>query len=256
MSPIQIRSIPVLNDNYVHLIHDPAHDVTVCVDPADDPTIAATVKTWGWTITHILVTHPHYDHVDGIAPLVDAFKCEVYGNRADFDRIPKCGHGVQDGQVLNIGAITFKIIAVPGHVPHHIAYYIEREHALFSGDTLFSLGCGRLLGGTAVQLWSSLKKIRALPKQTKIYFSHEYTQANARFALTVDGDNEDLKARAHEVEHMRARGEPTVPVTLAQEISCNPFLRCDVESFKNALGMTGRDDEQVFAELRRQKDNF
>ena len=210
MSHIQIRTIPVLSDNYVHLIHDPAHGVTVCVDPANDPTIAATVQAWGWTITHILVTHPHYDHVDGIATLKSTFNCEVYGNRADFDHIPKCDHGVQGGEKLNIGAITFKVIDVPGHVRHHVAYYIEREHALFSGDTLFSLGCGRLLGGTAGQLWSSLKKIRTLPKQTKIYFSHEYTQANARFALTVDGNNEDLKARAREVEHMRARGEPTL----------------------------------------------
>ena len=257
MSHLIFRSLPTspLN-NYVHVIHDSDAGVTVCVDPSDDPSIVERLKTWGWSVTHILVTHPHYDHIDGIAGLVDAFNCEVYGSRHDLGIIPKCDFGVMDGDVINIASMNFRVLGVPGHTRNHVAYYLESEDALFSGDTLFSLGCGRLFCGTAAELWDSLKKIRDLPKQTKIYFSHEYTEDNAVFALSVDGDNVDLKDRAHDVHHLRSQGRATVPSLLGEEIKCNPFLRCDVPELQTAMGMAGKNGEEVFAELRRQKDHF
>ncbi|PHS79149.1 MAG: hydroxyacylglutathione hydrolase [Rhodospirillaceae bacterium] len=242
MSPIDIRIIPTLFDNYVFVIHDPEANVTVCIDPGDDPIIADTVKKWGWAITHILVTHPHYDHVDGIADLVDEFNCEVYGSHHDYGVIPRCDFRLQEDEVVTLGSLKFKVIDVPGHMRHHIAYYLKSEDALFSGDTLFSMGCGRLLGGTAAQLYQSLKTLSQLPEQTKIYCTHEYTQANAKFALSVDPHNEALKARARDVDQMRQDGEFTIPVLLGLELKTNPFLRCD--------------SEQEFAALRRQKDNF
>lgn len=242
MSNIDIRIIPILRDNYVFVIHDPDANVTVCIDPGDDPAIAATIKKWGWSITHILVTHPHWDHVDGIVALVDEFGCAVYGSHHDYGVIPRCDFGVHEDDVISIGSLQFKVIDVPGHMKHHVAYYLESEDALFPGDTLFSLGCGRLLGGTAAQMYQSLKKLSLLPEQTKIYCTHEYTQANAKFALSVNGDNEDLKTRAREVDQMRAQGQSTIPATLGVELKTNPFLRCG--------------NELEFTKLRRQKDNF
>jgi len=242
MSNIEIRIIPTLFDNYVFVVHDPKANVTVCIDPGDDPMIADTVKKWGWSITHILVTHAHYDHVDGIPDLVDEFNCEVYGSHHDYGVIPRCDFRVHVDDVLQFGSLKFKVLDASGHTAHQIAYYMESEAALFAGDALFSMGCGRLNGGTAAQSYRTLTKISTFPKVTKIYFTHEYTQANAKFALSVDGDNEDLQARAVEVDQMRKNGEITVPVTLGLELKTNPFLRCD--------------SEQNFAKLRRLKDKF
>ena len=256
MSALEILSIPVLNDNYVHLIHDPASGATACVDPAIAPPVIKAAKGKGWSISHILITHPHGDHTDGVPEIVAAFGAEVYGSHADQGQIPQCAHGVQQGDRIEMGSVSCEVLDVPGHTAHHVAYYFKDGSTLFPGDTLFSLGCGRLFGGTAVQMWDSLKKLRALPSGTQVYCAHEYTNANADFALSVDPDNANLKARADEVVRLREAGKPTVPSLLEEETRCNPFLRCDIPSFQTTVGMAGQKAEKVFAELRRQKDHF
>lgn len=256
MSDAEILSVPVLNDNYVHLIHDPQTGATACVDPAIAGPVIAAARTKGWTISHILITHPHADHTDGVPEIVAEFGAQVWGARADQGAIPKCDHGVGQGDRVEVGALTAKVFDVPGHTKHHVAYHFADQAALFPGDTLFSLGCGRLFGGTPEQMWDSLKALRALPADTRVYCAHEYTNANADFALSVDPDNPDLQARADEVLRLRQAGHPTVPSVLDEERRCNPFLRCDVPAFQAALGMDGRAPERVFAEVRRMKDNF
>jgi hydroxyacylglutathione hydrolase len=260
MSGAQILSIPVLTDNYVHVIHDPSTGATACVDPAIAAPVIKAVQDKGWSISHILITHPHADHTDGVAEIVATFGAEVYGSRSDQGQIPMCDHGVASGDKVSVGGLLAEVFDVPGHTAHHVAYYFQDSsgavNALFPGDTLFSLGCGRLFGGTAEQMWSSLKKLRSLPGETLVYCAHEYTNANADFALSVDADNVNLKARAEEVTKLREAGKPTVPSTLDSEVHCNPFLRCDIPLFQKTLGLAGQKAAQVFAELRRQKDSF
>ncbi|HEY9097146.1 MAG TPA: hydroxyacylglutathione hydrolase [Hydrogenophaga sp.] len=256
MSEAEILSIPVLNDNYIHLMHDAASGATACVDPAVAGPVIRAAKAKGWTISHILITHPHGDHTDGVAEIVAEFGAEVYGSKSDLGLIPHCTHGVIEGERVMVGGLQVDVFDVPGHTAHHVAYYVRDAAALFPGDTLFSLGCGRLFGGTASQMWDSLQKLRALPASTRVYCAHEYTNANADFALSVDGDNADLIQRADEVVKLREAGQPTVPSLLQSELRCNPFLRCDVTSFQQSLGLSGRDAADVFAELRRRKDHF
>ncbi len=256
MSTLAIMQIPVMSDNYVYLIHDQDSGQTACVDPAVSEPVLDAASAAGWTITHILVTHPHWDHTDGIPDIVAAHGAEVYGNRHDFGEIKNCDHGVLEGDEIALGAFKAKVLEVSGHTSHHVAYHFPELGAVFVGDTIFSLGCGRLFGGTPAQMWASLKKLRSLPAQTLIYCAHEYTNANADFALSVDPHNPDLQARAVEVLALCEQGQPTVPTTLESETRCNPFLRCDIPSFKAQLGMADADAEDVFAEIRKQKDNF
>lgn len=256
MSQAEILSVPVLSDNYVHLIHDPASGATACVDPAVAGPVVKAAQAKGWTISHILITHPHGDHTDGVPEIVAAFGAEVYASRHDMGQVPKCDHGVGQGDKIAVGGLLAEVFDVPGHTAHHVAYYFEGARALFPGDTLFSLGCGRLFGGTPEQMWDSLKKLRALPGQTQVYCAHEYTNANADFALSVDPGNAELQARADQVVKLREAGQPTVPSLLESETRCNPFLRCDMPAFQKTVGLAGRDAAQVFAELRRQKDHF
>jgi len=256
MSGLDIRQVPVLNDNYIYLIHDDESGATACVDPAVAPPVIKAAKDLGWSISHILVTHPHYDHTDGIADIVEAFGSKVYGSRQDYGEIPKCDHGVLEGDMIKLGGSEARVLEVPGHTKNHLAYSFETEKAVFVGDTLFSLGCGRLFGGSAAQMWNSLKKLRSLPGNTRIYCAHEYTNANADFALSIDPDNADLQARADEVIRLREQGQPTVPTTLEQEARTNPFLRCDMPAFKAMLGMADREPAEVFAEIRTRKDHF
>ena len=256
MSGLDIRQVPVLNDNYIYLIHDIASGNTACVDPAVAAPVIDVAKGLGWTISHILVTHPHYDHTDGIAEIVEEYGSEVYGSLQDYGNIPKCDHGVLEGDTIELGGATVRVMEVPGHTKNHLAYSFEADKALFVGDTLFSLGCGRLLGGSAAQMWNSLIKLRSLPGNTRIYCAHEYTNANADFALSIDPDNTDLQARAAEVITLREQGQPTVPTTLEQEARTNPFLRCDMPAFKAVLGMADCEPVEVFAEIRSRKDHF
>lgn len=256
MPGLQIHQIPVLSDNYVYLIRDPETEATAVVDPAVALPVLEALDRLGWKLTHILNTHHHSDHVGGNLQLKQATACTIVGNRHDAKRIPGLDVGVTEGDEVALGAQKARVMEVYGHTVGHIAYWFEDSSAVFCGDTLFALGCGRLFEGTAAQMWSSLGKLRGLPDDTRVYCAHEYTQANAAFALTVDPHNEALRNRAERIRVLRARDKPTVPSTVAEERATNPFLRADTEDLKRAAGLPGGDAVAVFAEIRRQKDVF
>jgi hydroxyacylglutathione hydrolase len=248
-----IEQFPCREDNFGILVHDPATKLTAAIDAPDAAAIERALQRTGWALTHILVTHHHGDHVEGIAALKARHGARVVANRADAHRIPGVDETVEPGGVYRFGDRTAGIIDTPGHTVGHIAWHFPEEKVLFAGDTLFSLGCGRVFEGTMDQMWASLDRLRQLPDDTRLYCGHEYTVSNARFALSVDPDNAALKARAAEAGAQRASGFATLPVTLGAEKRENPFLRADDPSIRKHLGMERAPDAAVFAELRERK---
>ncbi len=256
MSRLDIKQIPVLNDNYVYLAHCPETGATAVVDPAVTGPVFDALDQTGWTLTHILNTHHHGDHTGGNLEIKAQTGCTIVGPRADRDRIPGIDVEVGDGDTYALGKASAKVFDVPGHTRGHIAYWFEESEALFCGDTLFVMGCGRLFEGTPAQMVNSLAKFDALPDSTRVYCAHEYTQSNGRFALTVEPQNEALQSLMRDVDAKRRQGIPTVPSTLGQERATNPFLRPSSADIQATLGMPGADIVDVFAEVRRLKDNF
>jgi len=256
MSKLQIHQIPVLSDNYVYLAHEPESGATAVIDPAVTQEVLNAAKAKGWTITHILNTHHHGDHTGGNLEIKQATGCTIVGPKADKARIPGIDVEVDDGDTYDLGKARAKVFFVPGHTRGHIAYWFEESDALFCGDTLFAMGCGRLFEGTPAQMWASLSKLKVLPDATRVYCAHEYTQSNGNFALSVEPQNAKLVARMEDVVAKRKRGEPTVPSTLADEKATNPFLRPDSPDLQATIGMAGGDLVAVFAETRARKDNF
>lgn len=256
MASLQIEQVPVLSDNYVYLIYDPATQACACVDPAESAPVKRRLDELGWRLTHIFNTHHHHDHIGGNLTLKQAYECQIVGADNDRARIDGIDVGVKDGDVFEFGSTRAHVFEVPGHTRGHIAFWFEDDHALFCGDTLFALGCGRLFEGTPAQMWHSLSKLKQLPDETRVYCAHEYTQANAQFALTIDPTNAALISRAREIDDLRAQGQPTVPARLGMEKATNPFLRPDETNVQKTLDMVGKDSVEVFAEIRRRKDNF
>ncbi len=254
--PLEIRQIPCLSDNYGYLIRDEATGAVAAIDTPDVNAINDVLADAGWRLTHILNTHHHWDHAGGNLALKEKWQCEIIGPGAEADRIPGLDRAVGDGDIVKFGQSAAKVFDTPGHTSGHIIYYFAEDEAAFVGDTIFAMGCGRLFEGTPAQMWASLSKIAVLPPQTRLYCAHEYTQANASFALTVDPHNDDLKSRVREIDQLRASGTPTVPTTVAAELATNPFLRAEDEALKAAIGMSGAGAVDVFAETRRRKDNF
>jgi hydroxyacylglutathione hydrolase len=253
---LEVHMFPCLKDNYGFLVHDPVADVTAVIDTPEVAPINAALEDKGWRLTHILNTHHHFDHAGGNEALKKQWGCTVVGAANDAERIPGIDVGVADGDRFPFGSTSALILEVPGHTVGHIAYYFEEDGIAFVGDTLFALGCGRLFEGSPAQMWSSLGKLMALPDDTVVYCAHEYTQANARFALTVEPGNPALRRRSEEIDKLRAAGKPTVPTTIGLEKATNPFLRPDSENLRETVGMAEGDLVAVFAETRRRKDSF
>ena len=253
---LDIVRIPVLNDNYVWLMREPQSGSVGVVDPAVAGPVLAEAAKRRWKITHILNTHHHGDHVGGNREIKEATGCTIVGPRRDRARIPGIDVEVDDGERYRFGEAEADVFFVPGHTSGHIAYAFREQKALFCGDTLFALGCGKMFKGTPQQFWTSLSRLRHLADDMRVYCAHEYTQSNARFAVTVETGNAALKARSAAIDAARARGEATVPSLLGEEKQTNPFLRADVASLQAAVGMTGKDPIDVFAEVRHRKDVF
>ncbi len=256
MSMLEVHQFPCLSDNYGYLIHDADSGLTASIDTPEAEAINAALAEKGWQLTHILNTHHHRDHTGGNEALKSRWGCTIAGSKGDRDRIPGIDVEFAEGDIFPFGSHEAQIFEVSGHTIGHIAYYFATDRALFCGDTLFVMGCGRLFEGTPTQMWGSLSKLMSLPDDTRVYCAHEYTQANARFALSVEPQNDSLQARAAEVDQLRAQDKPTVPSTIGQEKATNPFLRPASAALQSNLGMTGGELVEVFAETRRRKDNF
>lgn len=253
---LEVHMFPCLSDNYGFLIHDPDTDFTAVIDTPEVEAINAALSEKGWRLTHILNTHHHFDHAGGNEALKAQWGCTIVGAAVDAARIPGIDVQVVDGERLPFGSSEAQVLETPGHTTGHIAFYFAEDGIAFVGDTLFALGCGRLFEGSPEQMWTSLKKLMALPDETVVYCAHEYTQANAAFALSVEPGNGDLLARCEEINSLRARGVPTVPTTIGLEKATNPFLRPDSENLRATVGLSGGDPVAVFTETRRLKDNF
>jgi hydroxyacylglutathione hydrolase len=252
----QIHLFPCLSDNFGVLLHDPDTGATASIDAPEAAAVEAALKQTGWTLTDILVTHHHADHTDGIPALKEKHRCRVVAPKAEAARIPLVDETVSEGDKVTVGKLAANVIETPGHTSGHIAYWFHGEKVAFVGDTLFSIGCGRVIEGTMEQMWSSLRKLRDLPDDTRIYCGHEYTEANIRFARTIEPDNKALLARAEEAKQQRAQGKPTIPVTIGAEKAENCFLRADVPAVAAAVGMVDKPGVEVFSEIRERKNRF
>lgn len=253
---LEIVQVPILGDNYAYLLHEPEENVTAVVDPGEAGPVLAAAARRGWSIGTVLLTHHHADHIAGASAIRAETGCTIVAPLADLGRIENVDVAVGGGDTVALGQTHAVVFDTPGHTSGHVAYWFVAEDALFSGDTLFSLGCGRLFEGTAEQMWESLARLRSLPDETRVYCGHEYTASNARFALSVDPDNPELAARAEEIAQLREAKQPTVPSLLGVEKAANPFLRADDPSLAARLGLADAEPSAVFAEIRRRKDSF
>ncbi|MGV1014774.1 MAG: hydroxyacylglutathione hydrolase [Methyloceanibacter sp.] len=256
MARLEVHQFPTRSDNYGVLVHDKATGATAAIDAPDADELLAALKETGWKLTHILTTHHHSDHTAGNAAVKRMTGCTIVGPSKEADSIPGIDVTVVEGDTVEIGGATARVIETPGHTRGHVSYHFPDDALVFVGDTLFSVGCGRLLEGDAKTMWSSLEKLAVLPPETKLFCGHEYTDANCRFALTVEPENEALRARADEVAELSERGEPALPTTIKQELDTNPFLRPASPAIQKHLGMEGRPLDEIFGEIRRRKDRF
>jgi len=252
----EIVTVPCLTDNYAFLLHDRGTGATAAVDVPDPVPIMAEISARGWTLSDILITHHHSDHVGGVDALRAATGARVWGAGADAHRLPALDRRLAAGDDIAIGGLTGNTIDVSGHSIGHVAFHFPAAEALFTGDSLMALGCGRLFEGTPATMWASLRRLRALPGDPWVCSGHEYTAANARFARTIERGNPALAARVAAVDAARAEGRPTVPSRLSEERATNPYLRADLPALADAVGLPGADPVDVFAEIRSRKDRF
>lgn len=253
---LQIRQFPCLQDNYGFLIACSQTGACAAIDTPEPARILDEARSVGWQVSEIWNTHHHRDHAGGNDTIRAANGARITAPAAEADKIGHVDAAVHPGDRVTLGKLEAQVLDVGGHTLGHIAYWFESEGVAFVGDALFALGCGRLFEGTPGQAQAGLARLRDLPDTTRVYCAHEYTQANARFALSVDPDNDALQAYAREVEALRARGEPTVPTTIARERAANPFLRWDDAALRAHLGLETAQDWQVYGEVRARKDRF
>ena len=245
-----------LRDNFGVLVHDPGTQATAAIDAPEAAPVEAALKRTGWRLTDILVTHHHGDHTGGIEELKERYRCRVVAPDAEADGIPAVDETVREDDRVRVGSLEARVIETPGHTAGHISYFFAADKLAFVGDTLFSIGCGRVIEGNAEMMWQSLLKLRALPDDTRVFCGHEYTLANIRFAKTIEPANAALKAREEEAARLVAENKPTIPSLMGEEKAANPFLRADRPDVAQAVGLAGRPAWQVFAEVRERKNRF
>jgi hydroxyacylglutathione hydrolase len=255
-SNAQTRLFLCLKDNYGVLVHDPATGATAAIDAPEAAPVEAALTASGWKLSDILVTHHHGDHTAGITELKQRHRARVVAPHREAAKIPGVDETVAEGDTVAVGTLSARVIETPGHTLGQINYFFPAAKLLFAGDTLFSIGCGRVIEGTPEMMWQSLLKLRALPDDTRIFCGHEYTDANIRFALTIEPNNPALTARAAEVKRQIAAGEPTIPSLMGDEKRANVFLRADEPDVAAAVGLAGKLPAQVFAEVRARKNRF
>ena len=253
---LKIIQLSVLNDNYIYLIHDELSGETAVVDPAVAEPVLDYLAKQDWQLKYVLNTHHHADHVEGNTAIKQRKGCTVVAGQTDAHRIPDFDMGVSEGDTLFLGQHKIKVMITPGHTTGHVVYYFEKDDLLFCGDTLFVMGCGRLFEGTPEQMYASLQKLKALPAETKVYCAHEYTQANGKFALSVESDNQVLQDKLQCVAELRRNNLSTVPSTIAEEIATNPFFRTESLSIQKNLDLVGAEQVDIFTALRKRKDVF
>ena len=253
---MKIEIIPCLNDNYSYLIHDEISNTVAIVDPSEfipcDTIISKNYKK----LDFILNTHHHYDHVGGNEELKKKYNSKVLGFENDKNRIPQIDTVLKDNQEFKIGTLNFTTIFIPGHTRGHVAFYFKKERVVFTGDTLFSLGCGRVFEGTYKQMFQSLNKLKNLPGETKVYCGHEYTFKNLEFCLKFNPNNDFLKKKKDDIELSLKNKKPTIPSTIADEIKANIFFRVNDPDVKKAINLENSSDIEIFTKLRDLKDNF
>ena len=256
MAAGEVIVIPCLSDNYTYLVRCHRSEMTAIIDPGEAAPVIAALEERGWQLDLVINTHHHHDHIGGNAELMEKYGAKLLGPTAEKSRIPNMDETAAEGDQVLIGELEGRVFDVPGHTSGHIAFYFPAITALFSGDSLFALGCGRLFEGTPEQMWQSLQKFRNLPPSTQVYCGHEYTQSNARFAKTIEPDNAILAARCQDIDGLRARNIPTIPSRIDVELVTNPFLRADDPDVAKAMGMTGATPSEIFTEIRKRKDHF
>lgn len=256
MTALEIHQFNCRDDNYCVLIHDPVSGQCASVDAPQESSILEALDEKGWKLSHILVTHWHFDHVEGIGGLKSKFGCKVIGPKLEVSKIESLDETMVDGDSFQFGSDTVRVISTPGHTLGMINFHFVDTKIVFTGDTLFALGCGRLFEGDGAMMWNSMQKLAALPSDTAVYCGHEYTIANGNFALSIDPENEKLQTRMDEFTALRQAGKPTLPTTIGNEMETNPFMRPSDKAIRAMLGMENASDSEVFGEIRSRKDNF
>jgi hydroxyacylglutathione hydrolase len=255
--PAHVHQFLCLSDNFGVLVHDPLSKSTAAIDVPEAGPVLAALEQQGWELTDILVTHRHADHVQGIPEVKARFpKARVVAPAGEAEKVPMVDETVREGDLVKVGSLTAQVYETPGHTIGHIVYYFDQDRLLFAGDTLFSIGCGRVNEAPMVVMWESLVKLAALPEETAVYCGHEYTIANGKFALTIDPDNTILQEHLAKCAAIRERGGFTLPSTIGLELAINPFLRAEVPEVQAQVGMAGQDPAAVFAEIRERKNRF
>lgn len=256
MARLHIHQFMCRSDNFGVLIHDPDIGATASIDAPETAPIEAALQEKGWTLTHIFITHHHFDHVAGNADLKAKYNCHLIGPKSEASKIDLLDQLVEDGATFQFAGRDVHVIETPGHTAGQVNYYIPEDTVAFTGDTLFALGCGRLFEETPAAMWQSFQKLMKLPEDTLVYCGHEYTLANLEFALSVDPDNEALKNRGEIIRTLRDEGQPTLPTMIGLERATNPFMRPDDSAIRAHLGMENASDTEVFTEIRKRKDSF
>ncbi len=253
---IEVEIVPALNDNYIYIIHNKTKFLTSVLDPGDPDPVIKKLKEKNWQLNQIINTHHHFDHTDGNDKLIEMYNAELVAPVYDNQRINGVHLNVSDKDVIEIAGTSSNVIFTPGHTSGHICFYLNDEKILFSGDTLFNLGCGRVFEGSMEQMQDSLKKIINLPDETEVYCGHEYTLSNAKFCLSLQPNNIEIKKKYDEIVKKRNNNQFTVPFKLGEQKLLNPFLQFDNKDFIKTMNLNEKTETEIFEYLRNKKDNF